>query len=96
MTILEFLKSATAEDIAKNKSVLEALDIGYGQNYFSMDAECPMECRYLTKDEEYECECYNGYCSRYENPCPYSIDRDAVVKKQIIEWLNREVKNEEK
>lgn len=90
MTVLDFLKSATAEEIAEKKFVLVALDIGYGQNYFAIDAECPMECKYLEKDQE--CECYNGYCSRLKNPCPYNIDRDAVTKKQIINWLNREVK----
>lgn len=98
MTILDFLKQnkpeVIAEEILKLRNLGAAFDIGYGANYFPEDAECPYECRYLEKDNEYECEDYNGMCKlcyMKEQQCPYNIDRKKVVKEQIINWLNSEM-----
>lgn len=95
MTVLDFFKNNDAETIANqimyNDTVKVAFDIHYNNCYFREDKECPMECEYLEKYNEYECECFNGMCINNNELCPYGIDRDKVVKKQVLEWLQSDI-----
>ncbi len=95
MTVLEFLRSASAEEIAnaiseENSTVGAAFDINTNCCYFDMASECPEECDNLVTGEEYETALYNGMCLNDHHDCPYHVDRTETVKKQVMEWLSED------
>lgn len=97
MTILEFLKSNDAETIAKKVTYDFNSLIAYGfalcdDTYFDPAFDCPEECSCLCKGYSYEDAWMNGGCNLDKGEaCPYHIDRDASVCRQIIDWLNSEM-----
>lgn len=106
MTILEFLQTKSAEEIAERLSNVEedstsdkfgnAFSIGCNDEYFDISEDCPYECEYLSSGWNYEDAWMNGMCNleRYGDECkgcPYKIDRSKVLKREIIEWLNSEI-----
>ena len=92
MTNIEFLNKATAEELAerivKDKKFGCAFDTG---DFFRCDAKCE-GCEYYEDGYTYEDSWMNGMCSLGEGEkCPHSINRDDVLKNDILEWLNSDV-----
>ena len=107
MTILEFLKTKSAEEIAerishhdeeKTDKFWSAFNIGHTSEFFDVSTDCPRECKYLESGWAYAEDWWmNGECDLDpEDPddcegCPYKIDRKEVLKKLVLQWLNTEV-----
>lgn len=98
MTVFELIKSENtpeelAELICRNDTNLAvAFEIGHYNEVFDESKDCPYDCKYLEKNNEYECESYNGFCREHCNfwngkTCSCGVNRRNVVKKQILEWL---------
>lgn len=98
MTILELFKTKTAEEIAdeymrERKSVLITCDktplYAFLCDKFSDLWDCPEDCEnYCDYDSYYDsdiCLLESG------KKCPYNINRDEVLKREFIEWLNLEI-----
>lgn len=96
MTVLDFFNQThdaeeMANQILHNDVIINAFDISCYMSYFNESKECPSDCKYLAQGYEYECESFNGMCELFGEPCPYNIDRNMVIKKQIIEWLQTDI-----
>ena len=102
MTILELFKTKTAEEIAdeymkERKSVL----ITYSKtplyallcDKFSDLCDCPEDCEnYCDYDSDYDSYYDSDICIlEFGKKCPYNIDRNEVLKREFIEWLNMEI-----
>ena len=111
MTVIEFLRTASVEEIAnevfdeegeRNGRSFKDWRAGFTFNpYFAEDYDCPEECRYLELEANYEDSWMNGMCwlsSEIElgvEKCPYGIDRRQSKIKQLIEWLNMDIEAKE-
>ena len=101
MTILEFLKTHDAETIAQKitSDFNSRISNGFALTdypYFDGAYDCPEECEYLCQGYSYEDAWMNGGCVLDEDEkCPYHVDRDDSICRQIIEWLNSEIEARE-
>ena len=90
MTVLDFLKSKSAEEIAENYEIVSALDY----DVFDCASDCyECDCEYLGHSTCCEDQIYEGQCETWRNNgiCPHNIDREEVRKRLVIEWLNKEM-----
>ena len=64
--------------------------------YFDGALDCPEECKYLCQGYTYEDAWQNGGCALDKGEeCPYHVDRDECICRQIIGWLNSEMEARE-
>ncbi len=103
MTILEYLRTTDVNTIVdeimasfdREKATVNpiAQEISYAldfDQYFMSETDCPMECNYLEQDNSYEDEWMNGMCTRYDEECPYKIDRNEVLKRLLKEFFTKD------
>lgn len=105
MTIIEMFKTKTVEEIADDisKAYYYETEPGKGRpcnclcdafdmDWFPQEEDCPEECIYLEDWHNYEDSWINGICDKEDHACPYKISRQEIFKRQLIEWLNTEIK----
>lgn len=95
MTNIEFLNKSTAEELAerivKDEKFRCAFDTGVYDSFFKCDAKCKC-CRYYEDGNTWEDSWMNGMCCLDEgDECPYNINRDDVLKNEILKWLNSDM-----
>ena len=92
MKNIEFLNKATAEELAERIVKDEEFGCAFDTaNFFGCDAECE-GCEYYADGYTYENSWMNGMCCLNKGEeCPYSINRDDVLKNEILEWLNSDM-----
>ena len=84
MKNIEFLNKATAEELAerivKDEKFRRIFDRDFWDSFFGCDVKYE-DCQY------YE----DGMCSLSGEECPHSINRDDVLKNEILKWLNSDM-----
>lgn len=95
MTILEFLRTASEDEIiekmAGSGDKTNNLSMIVDSNFISPFTDCCTindgdECRRLEYYEDGSC-----FCALMHEDCPYGINLDEVFKRELKHWLNEEV-----
>lgn len=92
MTNIEFLNKATAEELAERIVKDEKFGCAFDTcDFFDYGAKCE-GCQHYEDGWTYEDSWMNGMCSLDKgDKCPYNINRDDVLKDEILKWLNSDM-----